>query len=177
LASARSEQDVAALEPKILKAMSWLTSAAEACTAAYAAQREAKREAKREARRCAAGSVPEPTPPTVPAAPDGAAPMTDVVAAPTPEAAARATRKLRAKPSVGADKERPRSKRQKLAGPPAAFHVGDRVEAHFRGGSAWYRGTIKEGLTERYFVSTYSINFDDDFVDEFVEDGHIRRLP
>lgn len=67
------------------------------------------------------------------------------------------------------------SKRRKVDAPPAtgAYQIGDRVEAHWYGGEAWFPGTIDECNTD----GTYAVLFDDDGYDDPVLPHHVRRAP
>ena len=53
------------------------------------------------------------------------------------------------------------------------YEIGDRVEARWRGGEAWFPGTIDECNTD----GTYAVLFDDNGYDDPVLPHHVRRAP
>ena len=67
------------------------------------------------------------------------------------------------------------SKRRNVDAPPTAtaYQIGDRVEAHWYGGEAWFPGTIDECNTD----GTYAVLFDDNGYDDPVLPHHVRRAP
>jgi hypothetical protein len=197
VASPELDEDAEALETKVTAKMKWLYDAVDAYDDAYAAAQaaEAALAAQRKAAKASGKAPKKPGRKRKPTVPKKTSVNTDdasdeEMAVIDEEPAANAEDCVSDEDVAAyegdssSDNEfveqsraptRQSKRRKKVAAPPAtgAFQIGDRVEARWRGGEAWFPGTIDDCNPD----GTYAVLFDDNDYDDPVLPHHVRRAP